>query len=401
MNNILKQIKLLSTKFHKDSISIRRHLHSNPELSFKEYNTSKYIASIIKKLDLKIKEGIAKTGLEVIIEGKKSPSDKVIALRADIDALPIQEKNEVEYKSKNKGVMHACGHDVHTSSLIGVAKILKELQNEFSGKVKLIFQPGEEKLPGGASLMIKEGILKNPKPEVIFGQHVFPNLSVGTVGFCNKVCTASTDEIRLKIKGKGGHAAMSHTLINPIVVASNIIISLQQVISRFKPPLVPSVLSFGKIEGLGATNIVPDEVNIEGTFRAMNEEWRKTALDKIKNISENTAKKMGAICEVKITKGYPCLENNEEIVNRSIKYAEQFLGKKNVINFEPKLYGEDFAYYAQKIPACFYGLGIKNERRNIISMLHTSTFDIDEKALEIGMGLMSWLTINELEHNTK
>ena len=397
MNRILKQIKLLSSKFHKDIISIRRYLHSNPELSFEEYNTSKYIASIIKKLNLKAKEGIAKTGLEVIIEGKKSSSDKVIALRADIDALPIQEENEVEYKSKNKGVMHACGHDVHTSSLIGVAKILKELQNEFSGTVKLIFQPGEEKLPGGASLMIKEGILKEPKPDLIFGQHVFPDISTGMVGFCKKVSMASTDEIRLKVKGKGGHAAMPDKLIDPIVIASNIIISLQQVISRFKPPLISSLISFGKIEGLGATNIIPDEVNIEGTFRAMNEDWRNTALNMIKKISEKTAEAMGAICKVEITKGYPCLENNEELVNRSIEYTEQFLGKENIINLEPKLYAEDFAYYAQKIPACFYGLGVKNITRNFNTMLHTSTFDIDEKALEIGMGLMAWLTFNELK----
>lgn len=393
--NILSKIKSLSTKFHKEVISIRRYLHANPELSFQEYNTSSYIAKTLEKDGLKVKKGIVKTGLEVLLKGEKSESNKVIALRADIDALPINEKNKINYKSKNKGVMHACGHDVHTSSLIGVAKILNELKNEFSGTIKFIFQPGEEKLPGGASLMIKEGILKNPKPNLIYGQHVLPDLSIGKIGFCKKTCTASSDEIRLTIKGKGGHAAMPHVLIDPIIIASNIIISLQQIISRNKPPLVSSLLSFGKIEGLGATNIIPDQVYIEGTFRSMNEEWRKKAHIKIKKIAENTAAAMGGKCEVKIDKGYPTLLNNENLVNNTIEYSKKYLGNNNVVILDPFMFAEDFAYFAQKIPSCFYFLGVNNKQKNINSSIHTPNFNIDEDALKIGMGLMSWLTINE------
>ncbi|MCP3659337.1 MAG: amidohydrolase [Bacteroidetes bacterium] len=399
MEKLLQKIKSLSSNFSKDIISIRRHLHSYPELSFQEHKTLKYIVSQLKSLNLKIKENIVKTGIEVILEGeKKNTNKKVIALRADIDALPIVEQNNIEYKSKNNGIMHACGHDVHTASLIGVIKILNELKNEFSGIIKFIFQPGEEKLPGGASLMIKEGILKNPIPSVIFGQHVFPNIDVGKIGFCNKVATASTDEIRLKIIGKGGHAALPNELIDPIVISATIISSLQQLISRCKPPLIPSILSFGKIEGLGATNVIPNEVYIEGTFRSLDEKWREDALKKIKTICDNTAKAMEGKCEVEITRGYPPLKNDEKLVLRSKTFAEEYLGKDNIITLEPALFGEDFAFFAEQIPACFYALGTRNIKKNIDNELHTSNFNVDEDAIKIGMGLMAWLTIKEMEN---
>ncbi len=389
------KIKELSKKYLNDIISIRRHLHSNPELSFEEYETSNYIANILRKDNLNIRTGIANTGLVVTIEGDKK-SDKVVAFRADIDALPIQEENDIPYKSKKNGVMHACGHDVHTSSLIGVAKILNDLRKDFGGKFMLIFQPAEEKLPGGAKTMIEEGIFDTLVPKNMFAQHVISELNRGEVGFNFGTILASADEIRLTVKGKGGHAAYPHRTIDPVVIASNIIVSLQQVISRSRPPLISSVLSFGKIVGQGATNVIPNEVYIEGTFRSMDEDWRYIAHEKIIKIAEDIAKSFGGVCEVDITKGYPSLKNDFVVTNNAILCAKSYLGDENVKIVEPKLFAEDFAYFAQKIPSCFYFLGIKNDSKSINSPIHTSTFDIDEDALEHSMGLMAYIAINEI-----
>jgi amidohydrolase len=392
---LLDKIKKLSQQYSKDVISWRRHLHANPELSYKEFNTAKLVADQLKNFGLKPVEGIAGTGVVVLIEGK-NPTKKTVALRADMDALPILELNNVEYKSKNAGVMHACGHDVHTSSLMGTAKILSELRNEFEGSVKLIFQPGEEKNPGGASMMIAEGVLENPKPSSIIGQHVMPLVPVGKVGFREGMYMASSDEIYLRVIGKGGHGAAPELTIDPVVIASHIIIALQQVISRNASPKQPTVLTFGKIIAEGATNIIPDEVKISGTFRALNETWREEGLQKIKKMAEGLAESMGGKCEVKISRGYPYLENNPELTGRIRTAAEEYLGKENVVDIELTLGSEDFAYYSHQIPASFYRLGTRNESKGITSYVHTPTFDIDEDALKISTGLMAWMTVKEL-----
>ncbi len=380
-------------------------MHANPELSFEEFNTSDYIASKLTEFNIPFKQGFVKTGIVALIEGK-NPSKKIIALRGDMDALPILEKNTCEYKSKNEGVMHACGHDVHSASLLGVARILNELKSEFEGTVKFIFQPGEEKLPGGASLMIKEGVLENPKPDSIFAQHVFPSMETGKVGFRSGMYMASTDEIYVTVKGKGGHAAMPNDYNNPLLIASQILIDLNKAFMIFPPSYSllegdnvrpPTVLAFGKIVGNGATNVIPDEVKLEGTFRTMDEKWRKEAHLKMKQIAEEVAQRMGGECDFVIEHGYPFLVNDIKVTNRAREAAENYLGKENVEELPLRMTAEDFSFFSQQVPSCFYRLGTGNISKGITSGVHTATFDIDEKALEIGVGLMAWLTLNELD----
>ncbi len=387
-------IKQLATTFTTEIIGNRRHLHTNPELSFQEFNTQKFVAQKLKDMGITPVE-IANTGLVAVIEGR-NPSSKVVALRADMDALPIVEANDVPYKSQNPGVMHACGHDVHTASLLGTAKILSALKNEFDGTVKLVFQPAEEKAPGGASIMIEQGVLQNPTPHKMLGQHVAPNIPVGKIGFREGMYMASADEIYLTVKGKGGHGAMPEICIDPVLIASHIIVAMQQIISRNRNPRYPSVLTFGKVIANGATNVIPNEVYIEGTFRAMDEEWRADGLKRIRQIAELTAEAMGGTCEVFIQKGYPFLKNEPELTRRMKGAAVDYMGAENVIDLDIWLAAEDFAFYTHHVDACFYRLGTRNEAKGIVSGVHTPTFDIDETALVIGAGLMSWLTLQEL-----
>ncbi|HCX25201.1 MAG TPA: amidohydrolase, partial [Cytophagales bacterium] len=337
----------------------------------------------------------ADTGVTFLIKGSKD-NGKTVAMRADIDALPIIEANDVSYKSKNEGVMHACGHDVHTASLLGAVKILNQLKDQFEGTIKVIFQPGEEKLPGGASLLIKEGILENPQPARILGQHVMPLIEAGKVGFRKGMYMASADEIYFTVKGKGGHAAMPENLVDPVLITSHIIVALQQIISRNSSPKIPSVLSFGRVEALGATNVIPNEVKVQGTFRTYDEEWRTEAHQRMVKMAEGIAESMGATCEFNVMKGYPHLKNHPEYTEDNIEAAKAYLGEENVVELDLWLAGEDFAYYSQEIDACFYRLGTRNEEKGIVSGVHTPTFDIDESSLKIGMGLFAWLTIAEL-----
>lgn len=394
--DIKEKIKELSEKYLSEIIQVRRHLHANPELSFEEYNTSKFIAAKLKEFGIPYKDGIVKTGIVALIQGTHTSSNSLpacIALRADMDALPITEANNVDYKSKNIGVMHACGHDVHTSCLLGAAKILNELKSEFSGTIKLLFQPGEEKAPGGASLMIKEGVLENPSPSSIMALHVFPTLEAGKVGFRSGKYMASTDEIYLTVKGKGGHAAMRGTYVNPLIIASEILIALEH---KFSDCKIPTVLAFGKMHAHGATNVIPDEVKIDGTFRTMDEVWRKEAHILIRQIADSKAINMSGACDISITTGYPALINDEQTTIKAKKCAEEFLGKENVTELELRMTGEDFSFFAQKIPACFYRLGTANTANGITSGVHTPTFNIDESALKTGIGLMAWIALNQL-----
>jgi amidohydrolase len=394
---LIDEIKKLAKEYAADTITIRRHIHANPELSYQEYNTAKFVGEQLRAIGIIPKEGVAETGLTAVIEGR-NPSKKVIALRADMDALPILEANDVKYKSKNEGVMHACGHDAHTASLLGTARILSTLKDKFEGTVKLIFQPGEEKNPGGASLMIKDGALKNPTPSNIFGQHVMPLIPVGKVGFRPGMYMASCDEIYLTVKGKGGHGAIPELAIDPVLITAHIIVALQQIISRNASPKTPTVLSFGKVIANGATNIIPEEVKVDGTFRAMNEEWRADAHKKIRKMAESIAEGMGGSCDVNISKGYPYLENDPLLTEQSRKAAELYIGKENVVDLDLWMGAEDFSFYTQEMPACFYRLGTRNEAKGITSYVHTPTFNIDESALEIGSGMMAWLAINSLNN---
>lgn len=397
MNLLKEKIKKLASSYLEEIIAIRRHIHAHPELSNHEYKTAEFIAESLKKEGLEVQTGIFKTGLVALIRGK-NPDKKVIALRADIDALPIMEQNEVSYKSLNNGVMHACGHDVHAASLIGTAKILNALKDEFEGTIKLIFQPAEEKIPGGAKPMIDEGILENPKPEFMFGQHVYPELEAGKIGIRAGKYMASTDEINIMVKGKGGHGAIPYVLVDPILIASQIVISLQQIVSRNAHFNVPTILSFGRFIADGAYNVIPNEVTLKGTFRTFDEEWRAIAHQKIEKMAKSIAQASGGECEVFINKGYPFLVNDGALSQRSFGYAKEFLGDENVVELDLRMTAEDFAYFAQLVPSCFYRLGVKNDKLGVNSNLHTSTFNVDESSLETGMGLMAWFTINELSH---
>lgn len=394
MASLVEKIKSLSHSLAQETVGNRHHLHMHPELSFQETETQAFVEKQLNDWGIKTNK-LANTGVVAIIEGK-NPTKKVVALRADMDALPIIETNDVPYKSQNPGVMHACGHDVHTSSLLGTAHILQTIKDEFEGTVKLIFQPAEEKAPGGASIMIKEGVLENPKPVSIFGQHVATNVPVGKIGFREGMYMASTDELYIKVIGKGGHGAMPDACIDPIVIASHIIVAMQQIISRNKNPKFPSVLTFGKIEGLGATNVIPDEVNIAGTFRAMDETWRAEGLEKMKKLAEGIADAMGGQAIFEVLKGYPFLQNNPALTRKAKAAAIAYMGDENVVDLDLWMAGEDFAFYTHHVDACFYRLGIRNEAKGITSGVHTPTFDIDEDALAIGPGLMAWLAVNEL-----
>ncbi|MEJ5055368.1 M20 metallopeptidase family protein [Sphingobacterium sp. MYb382] len=394
MSTLKDQVKELAAAYFADTVSIRRHLHQHPELSFEEYETVAYVAEQLRELGIPF-EPMAGTGLVGLIQGN-SPSDQVLALRADMDALPIQEVEGRSYGSQNSGVMHACGHDAHTASLLGVARILVAMRDHFAGTVKLIFQPGEERLPGGASLMIKEGVLLNPAPQGIIGQHVMPFIEAGKVGFRAGKYMASCDELFMTVKGKGGHGAHPHQNIDPIAITAQIITALQQVVSRNADPRIPTVLSWGKIVGNGATNIIPDEVYLEGTFRTFDEDWRADAHQKMVKMATSIAEGMGAVCEFEVRKGYPYLINEAEITNSSRAFAEDFLGAENVVELDIWPAAEDFSYYSQAINACFYRLGTGNVARGITSAVHTPNFDIEERALETGIGLMAYITLRRL-----
>ncbi|SMC67314.1 amidohydrolase [Pedobacter africanus] len=391
---IKDKIQALSGNIFEQVVGYRQHLHANPELSFQEYQTSAFVKGILTDWGIPFTE-MADTGVVGLIKGEL-PSDKIIALRADMDALPITEANNKPYASKNPGVMHACGHDVHTSSLLGSAYILNQLKADFGGTIKLIFQPAEEILPGGASIMIKEGVLENPKPQHIIGQHVMPLIDAGKVGFRSGIYMASTDELYVTVRGKGGHGAQPHQNIDPVLITSHIIVALQQIVSRNADPRLPSVLSFGKVIANGATNIIPNEVKLEGTFRTLNEEWRKEAKRLMKKMAEGIAESMGGSCEFTIMDGYPYLINEEKLTANARAFAEDYLGKENVLDLDIWMAAEDFAYYSQITDACFYRLGTGNKEKDTYYSVHTPNFDIDEDALKVSTGLMAYVALKQL-----
>lgn len=387
---MIEKIKQLVEATFDEIVEIRRYIHKHPELSFQEYKTSAYIKSILSGWGIPFIEDIADTGIVVLLKGNNA-SSKTLALRADFDALPIIEENDFDYCSVNKGVMHACGHDLHTATLLGVVKILNSLKHEWEGSVKFIFQPAEEMLPGGAQQMIKEGVLENPKVEKMIGQHVLPDLEIGKVGFRTGKYMASTDELHITIKGKGGHAALPDKYNSPILAAAKLITDLD--ISFEKEKDRPSVLAIGFIEGLGSTNVIPHKVSLKGTLRAMDEDFRCRAHKKMLTIADAIAEQNNIEIDFDIHKGYPCLINDDDLTKKSIAFAKEYMGAKNVINLPIRMTAEDFSYYSHQVPSCFYRLGTRNEKKGIVHGLHTSRFNVDEESLKIGMGLMSYLAI--------
>jgi hippurate hydrolase len=386
---LIQKIKDLAKQYQASFVEIRHHLHAHPELSYQEFETSAFIQQQLTSYGIAF-QIMATTGVVAVIQGN-NPESRIIALRADMDALAITEQNNVAYKSLNEGVMHACGHDVHTTCLLGAAKILNETKDSWEGTVKLIFQLGEEKNPGGASLMIKEGVLNNPKPQGIIGMHVHPGLDLGKLSFKKGRVMASADEIYITIKGKGGHAAAPHLTADTILIASQLIVSLQQIISRKNNPTSPSVLSICAINGGHTTNVIPSEVKLMGTFRAMDENWRYEAHELIRQQSKAIVEGMGAELDLHIDIGYPTVDNEPIFTIAAWKLADEFMGKENVYETELRMGAEDFGYYTQQIPGCFFRLGVRNEAKGIVNNVHTPLFDIDEAAIETGIGMMAWL----------
>lgn len=392
-----EEIRRLASEFSEQIKEVRHHLHANPELSFQEFNTSAYIRQQLDALGIEYLGGFVKTGIVAHIRGK-NPEKKVIALRGDMDALPIAEQNNIPYKSKNEGVMHACGHDVHTSCLLGAAMILNAAKDKFEGTVKLIFQPGEEVLPGGAKLMIEEGALANPFPELIVAQHVFPSMETGKAGFRSGMYMASTDEIYLDVYGKPGHAAMAGEYVNPLLIASAILLELDKEFMQQKRlgkngKVIPTVLAFGRSIANGATNVIPEKLELQGTFRTMDEEWREKSHKRIREIVDDICRENKGRAELRIEKGYPFLVNDDHVTELCRQAAQDYLGKENVEELPLRMTAEDFAWFSQRLPACFYRLGTGNKAKGITSGVHTPTFDIDENALEVGSGLMAWLAV--------
>lgn len=389
-SELQQQIKSAADRLYDKVRGYREHIHANPELSYQEHETMKYVSAALTSIGIEHTPGVGGTGLVALIRGDHHNSNaSCIALRADLDALPILEANDVPYKSKVDGVMHACGHDVHTSVLLGAAEILQEIRNELPQPVKLIFQPGEEKNPGGATYMIRDGALENPKVDRIFALHVFPDMKTGNVGFKEGLYMASCDEIHLTIKGKGGHGATPHQCIDPIFTGAEIITSLQQIVSRKCDPKIPCVLSFGHFEALGATNIIPETAHIKGTFRTMNEPWREEALKLIENSIRSIAQSNGAEVDLNISRGYPYLENHPETTANMRNLAAEYLGEAVVHDLPIRLTAEDFSYYSQEVPACFFRLGVRNEEKGIVHGVHHPKFDIDSEALRLGMQMMA------------
>lgn len=386
---IKERIRQLAKEHAAEFIEIRHHLHAHPELSYEEYDTSAFVQQKLQSWGIPFVV-MAKTGVVGLLKGK-NPGKRVVALRADMDALPITEENDIAYKSVKPGIMHACGHDVHTTCLLGAAKILSELKDEWEGSVKLIFQPGEEKNPGGASLLIADGVLENPKPEKIVALHVHPGLEVGRLSFRNGMVMASADELYITIKSKGGHAAAPQFTADTILIASQLVVSLQQIISRNNSPVNPSVLSITSFQGGHTTNVIPSEVKLMGTFRAMDEEWRFKAHELIRKQTTELVHALGAEASIHIDVGYPFVLNDEALGNAARLKAEEYLGAGNVEETELRMGAEDFAYYSHQVPACFFRLGAGNKAKGITSGVHTPTFNIDENAIEIGMGMMAWL----------
>ena len=396
---MINKIKQLAIAYYDEIIESRRYLHRHPELSQQEYGTMEYVAERLRSYGLEPRTGIGKTGVMATVEGR-NPSKYCVALRADYDALPIRECTGLPFSSEVDGVMHACGHDMHTASRLGCAKILTTIKDDVEGTVMLIFQPSEEMYPGGAYMMMQDGVFDTVVPNEIFAFHCLPEMDSGKIGMKKGKYMASTDELYLTVKGRGGHGGTPNLNIDPIVIASHIIVAMQQIVSRNADPMMPTILSFGKMVGEGRTNIIPDEVKIEGTIRTFSEEWRLDAHKRITSIAQGIAESMGGSCDVFIDFGYPYVVNDDQCTQNTFDNGVEYFGKDNVEWLEQRMTAEDFAFFAQKIPACYFRIGT-HIKDTPITNLHRPNLMIDEKSIEHAMGFMAYNAIKALKGTTK
>ncbi len=392
--SLVDSIKILARQNAPDVIAWRRHLHQYPELSFDEVQTSLFVRERLDDMGIPYRDGIAHTGILAYIRGN-NPEKYVVALRADMDALPICEAQGSAFRSQNEGVMHACGHDAHTASLLGTARILNALKDRFEGTILLIFQPGEESSPGGARLMLEDGLFRDIEPDVVVGAHVLPSMTTGHVGFCEGFYMASGDEVYLTVKGQGGHGGMPHLLTDNVLIAANILVSLQQIVSRVVPATIPAVLSFGRVIANGATNIIPEKVEMAGTLRTLDETWREKIKLKIVEMASHIAEGMGATCDVDVKDGYPAVYNHTELTRDAMRLAEDFLGQSHVEKMSIRMTAEDFGFYSKLYPSVFYRFGVMQPDGST-GNLHTPEFQLNEAALETASGVMSQLAIGLL-----
>lgn len=390
------RIQQLAKEHFADIISFRRTIHENPELSFQEFKTTEFICNQLDQIGISYTRDFAETGVVATIKGN-NPDKECIAIRADIDALPIVEQTDLPFSSKNEGKMHACGHDVHSACVFGATKILNDIRTEWEGTLKIIFQAGEELIPGGASILVNNGVLKNPEVSNILGQHVYTELPAGYVGFRPGIYMASTDEFHIEIKGTGGHAALTEYLKDPIVAMTHLLIGLRKTLQDNQPEDIPNVIGFGNVEAKGATNVIPDHVSVKGTFRTMNEEWRAKAHQLFHETSDKIAEEFGVTIDLGLNNGFPFLYNDPAFTNQSKESAKEYLGDEYVVDLPYRMTGEDFSYYCQEVPGCFYRLGVSNSFDDLSTGVHTSTFKVNESSLETGAGLMAWLVYNRLK----
>jgi len=379
-----EQVWELARSVHPYGVQVRRDLHRNPELSFEEHDTHQYLAAALQEMGCSFQSGLGGgTGLHVVIRGSRP--GPTVALRADIDALPIQEETGLPFASQRPGVMHACGHDVHTAILLATARALQSIKDDLPGQVVLIFQPGEEQNPGGASLMIRDGVLDDPKVDAIFGLHVEPYMEAGCMAFAPGPVMAAPDELRVTVVGRGGHGASPHLTVDPVLTACQIITMLQQVVARNVDPFQPAVITIGMIQGGSAHNIIPDEVTFVGTVRTMDPELRRLMPERIEAVIRGVCEAAGATYRFHYEHGYPVLINDAEMTELGRQAAVAVLGADKVQPMEPSMGGEDFAYYLQRVPGTFARLGVRASDNTAPHGLHTSRLMVDESSIAVGV----------------
>jgi len=376
-------------------VRLRRQIHMHPELSYSEYETAALVSTKLKELGIEHETGIAGTGIVGVIRGEISPEKITVGLRADMDALPVTESPGAEYRSLYEGVMHACGHDAHTAMLLGTATLLQDMRSELQGSVLLVFQPGEEKAPGGARLMIESGIFDRYKPDMFMALHVLPDLPTGTVGYHPGPYMASCDEIYLTVKGKGGHAAQPSQYTDQVYIASQLVITLKDTVMKLSSIKTPVILGVGRITGMGATNVIPETVEIACTFRTFNEQLRVSAKKIIRDTSSMIAERYGVTIDVNILEGYPVLVNDQTLTEKASELSKMLLGTDRVIEMPERMSSEDFSFFSERYPATLFRIGI-TPAGNPVKLLHTPAFDLDEKAMATGVANMTWLTLNLL-----